>query len=186
MTKSQRRLALLLTSLLCRPVFAQPAAGTRAADLAAIREFETRYLQTVDDGDVAAQLVLVSRRPEVHSILDGEIWRGWDAIHSQAEQYVPISKLVKNAVDGLEIVPLGHDAAIVVVRLHAVKVDPTDQTFPDDMAGVLTHVLERTPEGWRMMLEHYSTVETPEFLEWRLALARQQRAVQATGRESKP
>ncbi len=157
---------------------AESAPGASEKNLAAIREFEVDYLKAVNDGDVSAQLAMVSRKSNVYSILDGKIWRGWDAVKSQAEAYVPVSKVVQFIVDELEIVPTGPDTAIVVIRGHGMKVNPTDTSFPD-MAGVLSHVLERTPEGWRMLHEHYSSTLTPEFLEWQLALLRYQKEAQA-------
>jgi ketosteroid isomerase-like protein len=134
-----------------------------------VRAFEARYLRTVDDGDVKAQLELVSRAPAVSSILDGRVWHGWDAIRSQAEAYVPISKQVHNAVDQMEVIPLAEDLALVVMQVHSTKVNPSDTSFPE-MVGVLTHVLRREPDGWRMLHEHFSTRSTPELIVWQYSM----------------
>ncbi len=39
-----------------------------------------------------------------------------------------------------------------------------------DLTSVLTHVLQRTPEGWRMLHEHFSTKLTPEFIAFQAGL----------------
>ena len=160
---------LLLAS--CASVAAPPPS---APDLSEIRLFETRYLQTVDEGNVAAQLEMVSHDPAVYSILDGEVWLGWDAVKAQAEAYVPISKLVGNAVDKIEIIPLNADTAIVVLQVHSVKRDPANTSFPD-MSGFLTHVLRKEAKGWMVLHEHFSTSQTPEFIAWKAALIEAQR-----------
>ncbi|MBZ5590208.1 MAG: nuclear transport factor 2 family protein [Acidobacteriia bacterium] len=151
------------------PCGAAPADDRSQPRIEEIRAFEARYLKTVDDGDVNAQLELVSRDPGVYSILDGKIWRGWEAIKSQAEAYVPISKLVKNTVDGLEIAPLADDLALVVAQVHSKKVNPADASLPE-MAGVMTHVLRREAGGWRMLHEHFSTTSTPELIAWQYSM----------------
>ncbi len=146
-----------------------------------VQRFEQSYLQALEDGNVNAQLALVSRSGSTYSILDGEVWHGWEAVKAQAEAYVPVSKLVRNAVDKLEVVPLGPDAAIVVVQLHSVKRNPSDTSFPD-MTGVLTHVLQRTPEGWRMRHEHFSTKLTPEFIAFQARLQQAKKEAPGTSR----
>jgi len=171
-------LLVMLSSGLCA---AEQPASAPVPDVAGIRAFESRYIKTVDDGGVSAQLELVSRDPAVHSIIDGEIWRGWGAIKSQAEAYVPISRVVRNVVDKLEVVPLGPDAALVVMEVHSERRDPANTALPN-MVGILTHVLQRGPDGWRMLEEHFSTKLTPEFIEFQAGLL----AAQKNASESAP
>jgi len=173
--------AALVVMLSGWPAVAQAPTSAAGPDIAAIQAFEARYLKTVDDGDVKAQLELVSRDPTVHSIIDGEIWRGWDAIKSQAEAYVPIAKVVRNVVDKVEVVSLGPDIALVIMEVHSERRDPANAALPN-MMGILTHVLQRTPEGWQMLEEHFSTKLTPEFIEFQAAML----AAQKKSRETAP
>lgn len=142
-------------------------------DIAEVQRFELAYLQKVDDGNVKGQLEMVSRDAAVSSIINGEIWRGWDSIMLQAEAFAPMAKKVRTIVDTLNVIPLGNDIAIVVMEVHSMKRDPADNSIPD-MRGVMTHVLKKTSEGWRMLHEHFSTKLTPEFIDFMTAAMKAQ------------
>lgn len=180
MPSTRSALCVLVVAIWVLACAARQAAGEHEALIEEVRDFETRYLKTVDEGDVRSQLALVSHDPRVYSILDGEIWLGWDAVKAQAEAYVPFSKLVRNVVDKTEVIPLQRDAALVIMQIHSEKktIAPDKRfvlEFPDHATGVLTHVLVRSHDGWLMLHEHWSTTLTPEMLAFKTALLDLQR-----------
>ena len=142
-------------AMVVAPVLAAGACGRAAPGRDEVRQFVREYMTAVDAGDVAAQLALVSRDSAVTSVVMGAVWRGWDAIHAQAEQYVPVAQRIRSELGGIEVAPLGPRAALAVIPMRSVRREATDTLVPE-MTGVLSLVVQREPGGWRMIHEHFS------------------------------
>jgi hypothetical protein len=102
---------------------------------------------------------LVLRDETVSSIGYGKIYRGWDAIRAATDESIAATARVKFTVGTVDVTALGTDAALAVAPgtvsiLTPVQVGRTVTMV--DVLGAMTIIVRRTPEGLRLIHEHYS------------------------------
>ena len=101
-------------------------------------------------GDIAAFMQSYWRSPELTFAGSSGVERGWEGVLARYKRVYPDrTAMGLLTFSGLEITPLGKDAALVLGhwRLEREKDHPN---------GVFTLVLRRFPDGWRIIHDHTS------------------------------
>jgi uncharacterized protein (TIGR02246 family) len=135
-----------------------PAKGKSTAVL--VREVQRHvrdYISAYNRADATGLSYAFSRRADVTSVIDGEITRGYDAIRALNDEMAGEEVgSFKFAVGTLEVSLLGTSYALVVAPTTVTVKEPDGLV---QLKGALTMVLQRTPDGWRLLNEHFSTKE---------------------------
>lgn len=150
-TRSRRTRAPTLAVLfivLGRSLWAQSALDST------IRAEVARYVATVNRGDARALADLYARSGVVSSAGDGEVTRGWSEVRTLLSNFVGAVGRITMTTDSLTVTQLGDRAAVAVFLYDWTVVRGDDTTR---LRGAMTLVLERRPEGWRVVHDHTST-----------------------------
>lgn len=139
---------LALGALSCTSVTAK----FHSTDRAAITTLLDDQRQAWNRGDIAAFMEGYVHTPELVFTSGGNIRRGWQETHDRylARYGTDTSTMGTLAFEVLELTPLGADGAVVLGRWALSGLD-------DPAGGVFTVVLERRPEGWRIVHDHTSS-----------------------------
>jgi len=149
-------LLLLFTALLSvftlRARGAQ-AAGPNAASRRAIEQLLREQQQAWNRGDIEKFVEGYWRSPELTFSGSSGVQRGWDAVLARYRRSYP-DRAAMGQLDfaDLEFCFLAPDAALVLGRWHLSR--PPD----NDAGGVFSLVLQKFPEGWRIIHDHTSAV----------------------------
>ncbi|MGB2589122.1 MAG: nuclear transport factor 2 family protein [Candidatus Acidiferrum sp.] len=159
MTKSYRWVVagaglILLFALGVRAGRNTKAADERAADTSAIQAVLNAQQAAWNRGDVDAFLTGYWHSPELTFSGTSGVSRGWDGVLARYKKSYP-DKAAMGHLDfsELEFHFLGPDAALVLGRWHLKR-------NKGDIGGVFSLVWERFPEGWKIIHDHTSAVET--------------------------
>jgi ketosteroid isomerase-like protein len=121
---------------------------------AEVVSFVKKYVETINAGDVTTLMDMVSRRPEVNSINDGEITRGWEAIRADADEIVGKEGSYRLSVGSIDVATVGSAAAIAIAPYTIIV---ATQQGTVQMQGALTFVVEKRVGKWTLLHEHYSS-----------------------------
>jgi len=129
-----------------------PQADNSQRDRAAIIGVLTAQQEAWNRGDVDAFLQGYWRSPELTFSGSGGIARGWDGVLARYKEHYPDREAMgKLEFSALEFRFLGADAALALGHWHLARQE-------GDVGGVFSLVLERFPEGWRIIHDHTSEV----------------------------
>jgi len=126
----------------------------RQTDRNAIRAVLTAQQEAWNRGDIAAFLTGYWHSPNLTFSGSNGIFRGWDAVMARYKRNYP-DRGAMGTLDfsNLEVRFLGPDAALVLGHWHLKR-------QKDEIGGVFTLVLQRFPEGWRIIHDHTSASPT--------------------------
>jgi len=145
-----RLLVLALTAAACA-ASPPPVQRPDPADRAAIAGLLDRQIAAWNRGDLVGYMDGYARTPALIFTSGGNVRRGWqEAFDHYAARYArdpaAMGKLVF-AIDSID--PVGADGAVVLGRWVLTGTEHAGR-------GVFTIVLERRPEGWRIIHDHTS------------------------------
>ncbi|HEX3762529.1 MAG TPA: DUF4440 domain-containing protein [Kofleriaceae bacterium] len=125
-------------------------------DRAAITAVIDRQVAGWNRGDLAAYMDGYARTPALVFTSGGNIRRGWqDAFDHFQARYATDPKAMGTLVFQIDsIEPVGADGAVVLGHWDLTGTAHAGR-------GVFTLVLERRPEGWRVIHDHTSTSPEP-------------------------
>ncbi|HEX7078278.1 MAG TPA: nuclear transport factor 2 family protein [Candidatus Eisenbacteria bacterium] len=129
--------------------------GAEAAR-AEVQAFVKGYIDAANRADVTAMMEMVSRRPDVSSVTDGVITRGWESIREDNDQFAGKEGTYKFSLGSIDVTPLGPGFALAVAPV-AVTVVTDQDTLQADSA--LSLVLEKSAGKWKIVHEHMSGQE---------------------------
>ena len=159
MTKSYRWLVALMALILLfvlgvRTGRQTKAAEGREADRAAITAVLNAQQAAWNRGDVDAFLVGYWHSSELTFSGSSGVSRGWDGVMARYKKNYP-DRAAMGQLDfsGLEFRFLGPDAALVLGRWHLKRAK-------GDIGGVFSLVWQRFPEGWKIVHDHTSAVDS--------------------------
>ena len=95
----------------------------------------------------------VSREPSVSSVGYGKIDRGGDAIRKSTDANIAEATRTRMTEGTVEVTALGTDFALAVAPMY---ITPLGSIRTVDVPGGATIVVKRTPEGIRLIHEHFS------------------------------
>jgi len=131
----------------------QSSAGVRIE----AQQFTQAYGELESKADVAAIMELFKREPDVTFVVDGELTRGWDAIHTSTDELVGKEGRYKVDYGSIDVTPLGNSHALVVAPYTKTAVA---DSIAIKMHGALTLVLEKKDGRWRIIHQHESSQAT--------------------------
>ncbi len=121
-----------------------------AADLEPIRSVLAGQAAAWNRGDINGFMQGYARSPKTTFVAGDEVTRGWQTVRDRyARKYHNRAKMGTLTFSGLEIMPLGKDAAIVLGSWSL-------QCKGDRPHGKFTLLFRHLPEGWRIVLDHTS------------------------------
>lgn len=144
----------LFTSNVCAQ--AVPSAAEQA-----IRPQMAEMLQAANAHDTDAFMATMVRSPRLVFAINGEIIRGWNALHAQQlkwwRQGESDARYAQNGAPAF--MALGPDIEIVTWPLASSRADAGGKARAS--AFVVTYVWQRLPQGWRIVYGHESWAKPP-------------------------
>jgi uncharacterized protein (TIGR02246 family) len=131
---------------------ATPRASFTARDRAAIEAVLAAQVAAWNRGDLEGYMAGYARTDELVFTSGSKVRRGWDeTIEKYRARYgSDPSTMGRLAFEILGVQPLGADGAVVLGRWILTET-------PEAGSGVFSVVLERRPEGWRVVHDHTSS-----------------------------
>jgi ketosteroid isomerase-like protein len=120
-----------------------------------VEEFVRGYVAASNAGDPTKAMAMVMHDASASSIAAGKMDRGWDAIRVAAEGNVE-RRQQKIELLTTEVTPLSADVGIATGTLNLRGTYKMGNMVLDSLPGAYTIVVKRTPEGLRLVHEHYS------------------------------
>jgi beta-aspartyl-peptidase (threonine type) len=115
-----------------------------------IRAVLTSQQAAWNRGDIPAFLEGYWNSPELTFVGSDGIVRGYDGVLARYQKSYPDKKAMGELdFSGLEIRPLGPEAALVLGHWHL-------ERQGDELGGVFSLVFQRFPGGWRIVHDHTS------------------------------
>ena len=144
-----RYLPLALTLALAAPTVsnAQAATNQRQEVLAFIRA----YIDAFNRADMNAFVDAYAQRSDLIRIKNGEVTRGWEAIRNEANHTKGADRVSAGVV---EVVSLSATMALAVVPFAATV---NTQQGVVQLRGAMSLVVQKTPDGWRIIHDHTSS-----------------------------
>src|SRR6266850_969279 len=149
---------MTLRPMLCAVALFLPACSPKPPPQltqAEVHEFVRQYFVAANSEDSSKLMALVSREPTVSSIAHGWIFQGWETIRNANEESAASTKNAKVSIGTVDVVPIGPDTALAVARMKISQVQ-IGRSFAIDAPGAVTIIVRRTPDGIRLIHEHYS------------------------------
>jgi uncharacterized protein (TIGR02246 family) len=142
-------LVLLFSFAMSYQLFAA-SSDARDADRLAITQVFTEQTAAWNRGDVDSFLQGYWHSPELTFAGSSGVARGYDGVKARYKKNYP-DRATMGTLDlsDLEIRFVGPDAALVLGRWHL-------QRAKGDIGGVTSIVMQRFPEGWRIIHDHTS------------------------------
>jgi ketosteroid isomerase-like protein len=122
-------------------------------DRADIEKVFSTYLKSLDEADIALASQVWLQTPDVQLVSPGGRRNGWDGVK---EIYASTAKQFSDRhveASNVRIVVLGDSASLVYDFVYTAKLA---EGKPFTSKGWESHAYQRTPNGWRIALLHYS------------------------------
>ena len=123
---------------------------------AEVQQFVRDYVAATNAADAAKLMSMVQRDAAVSSIAYGKLDRGWEAIRTSTDQGTARSPQFKMTTGTVDVMPLAPDTALVVATMNLAGQHQIGGVSVLNLPGAFTMVVRRTPEGLRLVHEHYS------------------------------
>jgi len=147
--------ATLLGALILAASGRPAAEGLKEADRAAIVAVLTSQQNDWNKGNIRGFMAGYWNSPELTFAGTRGFTRGWEPVLARYEKnYADKAAMGTLDFSELEVRQLGPDAALVLGKWHL-------QRQVGDIGGIFTLVLQRFPEGWRIVHDH-TTQSPPE------------------------
>ncbi len=123
---------------------------TKAAEPDPIRAVLDAQVAAWNRGDIDGFMEGYARSPKTTFVSGDEVTRGWQTVRDRyAKKYDSREKMGRLIFSGVEITPLGDDAAVALGSWSLQRKD-------DQPHGKFTLLFRRLREGWRIVLDHTS------------------------------
>ena len=133
------------------------ATELHSAERRAIEQLLRDQQEAWNHGDIDRFLAGYWHSPELTFSGTGAIERGWDAVLARYKRkYATRTAMGQLDFSALEFRFLAPDAALVLGRWHLTR--PPD----NDIGGVFSLVLQKFPEGWRIIHDHSNAAAAPQ------------------------
>jgi uncharacterized protein (TIGR02246 family) len=125
---------------------------------AEVQDFVRQYVAAANAADASKVMGFIHRDDAVSSVGLGTIHRGWNAIRAATDDAYAQNVRVKLTLGMLDVTRLGRDTALAVASMSVSSNQPvqTARGLTTNAPGALTIVVRRTPDGLRVIHEHYS------------------------------
>ena len=142
---------VLATSLLFLLGVTLASGQTKAAkDAKAIEAVLDAQVAAWNRGDIEAFMDGYERSEKTVFVGGDNVTRGWQTVLDRYKRnYDTREKMGTLKFSDLEVVPLGNDSALVLMRWHL-------QRAKDEPHGRSTLIMRRTKQGWKIIHDHSS------------------------------
>ena len=124
-----------------------------------VQQFVRNYAAATNSADAPKIMAMVLHDPTVSSISGGKIDRGWEAM--QAAVNAGLEQRKGNIeLDTVDVTPLSSEAAVAMGTLKVRGIHQVGNMIVDNLPVAFTIVVKRTPDGLRLVHEHYSVRAT--------------------------
>ena len=128
---------------------------TKAVEPDPIRAVLDAQVAAWNRGDIDGFMEGYARSSKTTFVSGDEVTRGWQTVRDRyAKKYDSREKMGTLTFSGVEITPLGDDAAVALGSWSL-------QRKGDQPHGKFTLLFRRLPEGWRIVMDHTSAAEPP-------------------------
>ena len=141
---------LLLTIGAPSRMLAQAPSNQRQDVLAFVRA----YVDAANRGDITAYIDMYAQRRDLITVSDGQLTRGWDALRDEANQMMGTEGAYRISAGSVDVITLAGDMAIAVFPFVATV---STQQGPVQLRGAMSLVVQKTPQGWRIIHDHTSS-----------------------------
>jgi ketosteroid isomerase-like protein len=136
-------------------LIASASAASATTPEAEIRALLGKQIAAWNRGDLDTFMQTYWKSPKTAYVGANGIERGWEGVLDRYRRAYPNREAMgKTTFSDLEITMLAPDAAVVLGHWHLERPG-------GNLGGVFSLVLRKFPEGWRIILDHTSRLETP-------------------------
>jgi uncharacterized protein (TIGR02246 family) len=144
------RIVLAASLLLLLGVTLASGQTKAAKDVKAIQAVLDAQVAAWNRGDIEAFMDGYERSEKTVFIGGDNVTRGWQTVLDRYKRnYDTREKMGTLKFSDLEVVPLGNDSALVLMRWHL-------QRAKDEPHGRSTLIMRRTKQGWKIIHDHSS------------------------------
>lgn len=118
-----------------------------------VQNFIRSFITATNNADAATLVEMYARIPEVASLSEGGITRGWDAIRSEADSLLGLQGRYHIDLGSVDVVPLGPTHALAFAGASFTFNTPQGTV---QVHGALTFVLRKMTGGWKIIHDHSS------------------------------
>ncbi|HST60226.1 MAG TPA: nuclear transport factor 2 family protein [Longimicrobium sp.] len=104
--------------------------------------------------EVMETMDMYVRSPRISSVNDERIVRGWNDLYQAMRETAASPGSFFIRLGEIDVTPMGTNHALAVAPM---TMDYRTECGPAQQPGSMTLALERTPDGWKILHEHYST-----------------------------
>ena len=119
----------------------------------AVQAFVRNYVDAANRADVSSYVGMYKESPDLITINDGEVKRGWSTIRDEANAILGAEGAFKISAGVVDVLPLGPTRAVAtfpfVITLNT-------QAGIQQLKGASTLVLEKTGTKWLIVHDHTS------------------------------
>ena len=125
-----------------------------------VQQFVRDYAAASNNADATRIMSMVLHEANASSISGGNINLGWDAIRTSMEAGLVEQRKGKIELGTVDVTLLSPEAAVAVGTLNVRGIHHVGNMIVDNLPASFTVVVKRTPEGLRLVHEHYSVRAT--------------------------
>jgi ketosteroid isomerase-like protein len=126
-----------------------------ALSAAEVQQFVRDYAAATNSADTSKVMSMVLHEETASSIAGGKMERGWEAMRVSTG-VIREQKRGEVVVGTIEVAPLSADAAVAVGTLNIRGIRHIGDMVVDNLPVAFSIVVKRTPQGLRLVQEHYS------------------------------
>jgi uncharacterized protein (TIGR02246 family) len=146
----QYRIVLAASLLLLLGLTSASAQTKTAKDAKAIQAVLDAQVAAWNRGDIEAFMDGYERSEKTVFVGGDNVTRGWQTVLDRYKRnYDTREKMGTLKFSDLEVIPLGNDSALVLMRWHL-------QRAKDEPHGRSTLIMRRTKKGWKIVHDHSS------------------------------
>jgi uncharacterized protein (TIGR02246 family) len=146
----QYRIVLAASLLLLLGLTSASAQTKTAKDAKAIQAVLDAQVAAWNRGDIEAFMDGYERSEKTVFVGGDNVTRGWQTVLDRYKRnYDTREKMGTLKFSDLEVMPLGNDSALVLMRWHL-------QRAKDEPHGRSTLIMRRTKKGWKIVHDHSS------------------------------
>ena len=123
---------------------------------AEVQDFVKQYVAANKTADAKKMMAFISREPGVSSAGAGMIYRGLDAVRTVTDESIAATSKLNIALGTIDVTPLAADTALAVASMIISPAPAAACKSASEARGAMTMIVKRTPEGLRLIHEHYS------------------------------
>ena len=122
-----------------------------------VQKFVTEYMNAANARDAGKAMSMVLKDPAVASITAARVTRGWEAIRDATDKSMRQPDPGKVALGNMDIAALAPDLSMAYGTMR-ITGGPfqVGNRMVNELGGAFTLLVRRTPDGLRLVHEHFS------------------------------